>query len=848
MDRTELLPSEERRLEVPRWLTEGNAWPAVRSLAPDGALWMHQVKALEALARGENIVAATSTASGKSLIFQAWTLDRAGRDNAGATAVFYPTKALANDQERRWLEACQQAGMPPGSVGSISGDTPMNRREAILRDAWILIMTPDVCHAWMTRRADSPDIQEFLKSLRNIIIDEAHIYEDVFGSNASYLFRRLITSATVAGNPAPPAFIAATATILDPGDHMRKLTGQDFTVITEEENGSPRFHREILHLPTSHLAGGMEDNTANLIESIIDNDPEAQVIAFIDHRQGVERIARRIGRDSVLPYRSGYQAQDRRDIEQKLQKNEIRAVIATSALELGIDMPDLNYGINADLPRSRKQLIQRMGRVGRSRPGTFIILAKEGRFAEYGETLGQYIRHQVEPSKLYLDNEYVAYQQALCMVSEMRAAGEECLSPPNGCAWPVNFEAALKNAHGRPPGYLAEVRQRSTEQPPHLAYGLRNSGEEQLEMVDVTDRKRPPKPIETIAVKTAIREAYPGAVYNHQRQPFTVRRWARRRETRTPFIEVTHAGRSRDRTKPLLRRVATTGLDQKGIVDGKLRERNNGRIALVNIDITESVEGFQDGTGRIQEYRDTEKHDPTKSRKQTRFPTTGVLLQIREPWFSGETGDPFAARYAVAGALRRHLAYRQSVALPDIGAVVDNLFIRNGMGNRLADDAVLIYDNIHGGLGLTADLWENIQEYAQRILQGAQEMEALSRKSNRQDGPRMPPDTALRLVRWLESVNEHPTADGEENPGPSCWWRIVRPQTQVSIFDEYDQSMTPGTVMEPRWDRKVTYVLNVQDKPVIAEEEAFSPPDSRHDWTLWQPSSGKMQEMSLMDP
>ena len=106
----------------------------------------------------------------------------------------------------------------------------MNRRDPIISRARVVIMTPDVCHAWMTRRADRQSVREFLAKLRNIIIDEAHVYEDVFGSNAAYLFRRLAIATVNAGNPHPPQFVAATATILSPEEHMRKLTGQEFAV------------------------------------------------------------------------------------------------------------------------------------------------------------------------------------------------------------------------------------------------------------------------------------------------------------------------------------------------------------------------------------------------------------------------------------------------------------------------------------------------------------------------------------------------------------------------------------------------------------------------------------------
>ena len=206
--RLEIPASQERRASVPVEIAQGPAWKMTRGVGDDGQLWLHQAEALGALDRGENVVVATATASGKSLVFQAWTLHGIKTNPDATTLVFYPTKALANDQERRWLQACELVGLPRDTVGKVDGDVNVNQREPVLSRARVVIMTPDVCHAWMTRRADAAGVRRFLANLRNVIIDEAHVYEDVFGSNAAYLFRRLAIVAINAGNPKPPQFVA----------------------------------------------------------------------------------------------------------------------------------------------------------------------------------------------------------------------------------------------------------------------------------------------------------------------------------------------------------------------------------------------------------------------------------------------------------------------------------------------------------------------------------------------------------------------------------------------------------------------------------------------------------------
>ena len=831
--------SQERRAAVPDELALGPAWAMTREAGLDGHLWLHQAESLGALNRSENVVVATSTASGKSLVFQAWTLHGIKSSPNPTTLVFYPTKALANDQERRWLEACELVGLPRETIGKINGDVGVNRRDPIIGRARVVIMTPDVCHAWMTRRSDSQVVRDFLARLRNVIIDEAHVYEDVFGSNAAYLFRRLAIAAVNAGNPRPLQFVAATATIRSPEDHMRKLTGQEFVVVDESRNGSPRHPRKLLHLPLQVGQGTAEEQLAALVRSIIENDPEAQVIAFQDSRQGIERVAKLIDRPDVLPYRSGYNPEDRRRIEEKLQKNQIRAVIATSALELGIDMPDLNYGVNLYLPQSRKQLLQRIGRVGRSRPGTFVILASDDQFSQHGETMEAYFQEAVELSNLYLDNEYIAFQQALCMVEEMKAQNADTMSPPTQCAWPTGFADALRNARGRAPRHLDDVLQRTAHTEPHLAYGLRNSGEEKLSIYEVAQEPRTRgRKIEEIEVSAAMREAYPGAVYRHQGQTYTVRRWGRERESKAPYIIMVPAtGLANARTKPISRRAATTGTGREHVVDRRRNVRRRGEIAQTKLVVTESVEGYQDQKGQFQHYHRLRASDPNKSRKQWDFPTSGVHIRIRQPWFDGDSGESWQARHQVADALKAHLAYRRSVAPADVSTAVDNVFVQTSKGYLLSTDSVLVYDNVYGGLGLTEALWWDMEEYAKQLLRGA------DRERRRWARVAISPENAHRLVGWLNEENDEPESSPEE-PGSDSWWRIIRPGSQVRAYYSGTDDVIEGTLSGPVWQDGIKYSVEFPGHGrALAADDQLLPLSSPFDWQVWQPSTGRDQEL-----
>ena len=199
----------ERRDNVPDLIVNGPAWAITQDIRqnsgtetnPEKSMWLHQARALQELCDGKNVAVATATTSGKSRIFQLWTLHQLMTDPEATSLVFYPTKALANDQTNSWNRRCADVGLPGGTVDQINGDVPMNRRDGIMNTSRVFIMTPDVCHAWLTRNAETPSVRKFLQGLRVIVIDEAHTYESIFGSNSAYLFRRLVTAAITAGNP-----------------------------------------------------------------------------------------------------------------------------------------------------------------------------------------------------------------------------------------------------------------------------------------------------------------------------------------------------------------------------------------------------------------------------------------------------------------------------------------------------------------------------------------------------------------------------------------------------------------------------------------------------------------------
>lgn len=520
----------ERRRHLSEEISVGTFTESLKQMLgrEDLSVWEHQAKAIEHLANRRNVIVSTSTASGKSLVFQIEAIRRLSLDTSSRILVIYPQKALASDQFGRWKRLVQSIGIDESIIGRIDGNVPIYERDVTLSNARILLMTPDVCHAWLMRNVGSGPVRRFLEGLSLVVLDEAHIYESAFGSNVAFLLRRLIAAKKKAtrGDLKGKLFqcIATTATVSAPSEHLRLLTGLEFAVVDEEQNGAPHFQRRILHLSGADYGAAGEAAVADIVRGIMDLPERRRFIVFIDSRQGVERVVRSIDDGSVLPYRSGYEAEDRERIEKALRDGSLHGVVATSALELGIDIADMEIGVTLGIPQSRKAFHQRLGRIGRAKPGTFLVIAPPAAFGRLGLTFDDYFRMPVEPSNLYLGNRFIQFAQARCLLEEMEVLGSDMTSLPAGVTWPIGFDGILASARpgaarSREFDFIAQLGADA----PHFNYPLRQVGESSFDIQEGprNDLTR----IGSIAVNQAIREAYPGATYLHAGRAYTVYEW-----------------------------------------------------------------------------------------------------------------------------------------------------------------------------------------------------------------------------------------------------------------------------------------------------------------------------------
>jgi DEAD/DEAH box helicase domain-containing protein len=355
-------------------------------------LYVHQVDAVKHLREGHDVVIVTSTASGKTLCYNIPVLSSLLEDPEARALYLYPTKALAQDQ----LRVLQRYMGPKGirfEAGTYDGDTPASSRRKLRDEAKVLLTNPDMLHSGIL--PNHAKWANFLSRLQYVVIDEIHTYRGIFGSHIANVMRRLNRISEHYGSH--PVFAASSATIANPGEHAEKLLGRKVKVIAED--GSPRGRKQFIfwNPPTIDI-GEMERRSSNieaadLVTRLVLDD--VQTIAFVRARVVSEVITRytreMLGKhrasmkDSVHPYRGGYLPEERREIERRLFSGDLKAVISTNALELGIDVGALHASVIVGYPGSIASTWQQAGRAGRGKEEALTI------FIPYNTPLDQYL-------------------------------------------------------------------------------------------------------------------------------------------------------------------------------------------------------------------------------------------------------------------------------------------------------------------------------------------------------------------------------------------------------------------------------------------------------------------------
>ena len=355
-------------------------------------LFAHQADAWRAARDGRDLLLTTGTSSGKSLAFQAPIVAGQTVDAAATALVLTPTKALAYDQAERFARFAAAAGLPASSVATYDGDTPTSRRPAVRGSVRTLLTNPDMLHAGILPHHTR--WRRWLTGLRWIVVDEVHVYRGVFGGHVAGVLRRLDRVARHYG--ARPGMIATSATLGNPVAHARTVLGRD--VLHLDVDAAPHGPREVMLVRPPLLDADLGlrrpalAEAASLARRLADRG--LQVLVFAGSRQGAEEAVVQLrgpGRatgpsdgDGVRAYRSGLLASERRVIERELRDGTARIVVATNALELGIDIGGVDAVIVAGYPGSASAFWQQLGRAGRAgRPALGLLVLGAGPLDQY---------------------------------------------------------------------------------------------------------------------------------------------------------------------------------------------------------------------------------------------------------------------------------------------------------------------------------------------------------------------------------------------------------------------------------------------------------------------------------
>lgn len=671
-------------------------------------LWTHQAASIAATRLGDHTIVSSGTASGKSLCFNLPVFETIIEDKHARALYLYPTKALAQDQ----LRAIRSFALPTVTAATYDGDTPSEERTSVRRYASIVLSNPDMLHfGILPQHARWAD---FFANLAFVVVDEAHVLRGIFGSHVGAIIRRLRRVALHYGSDL--RFILTSATIGNPGDLAERLVGIPFTVVTED--GSPRGNRlfAFWNPPLLDEAKGVRGSSnwesARLLAAFVEQG--IRTISFAKSRRAAELVAKYAKQmvssddlsDRIRPYRAGYLASERREVERLLFSGELLGVAATTALELGIDVGGLDAVVMNGFPGTVAAVWQQSGRAGRSgQESVAILVAHEDPLDQY------YVNHPsfllskpyeaalvdvTNPNVLRPHLGSAAFEMPLeidradavfgsggkQLAEQMVAQGDLALRSrrPRGSTQAVSF---LHWKRRRPPGRELDIRSAGS------AYALVEDSTGAL--------------LGTVDGARAFHQAHPGAIYLHQGDNWIVT------------------------TLDIENQVA---LVQPATVDYFTQARTTSDIRILSVQSSKLVKEtpFHVGgvivTERVVAY----------ARKSISTGDTLAVVGLDLPeqvlttiafWYT--VGEDVVKRARIGpqdlpGAL--HAAEHAAIGILPLFAMADRWDI-GGVSTALGIDTglptVFIYDGYPGGAGIAERGFEHAEEHLKATLQAVRD-------------------------------------------------------------------------------------------------------------------------------
>lgn len=680
------------------------ALPAPLRAALTGAgiekLYSHQTQALDAARRREDVLVATSTASGKTLCYNLPVLEAVLDDFRNRALYLFPTKALAQDQLRA-LGKLTAAGGPLEKVrfGTYDGDTPPAQRTALRHSGHIILTNPDMLHLGIL--PNHPLWSRTLERLRYVVIDEAHVYRGVFGSHVANVLRRLVRLCDFYGSR--PTFICASATIANPAEHIERLTS--FRPLVVNEDGAPHGPRSFaLWNPPSldcvegepGAAGRRSSNSeaADLMVALVEQGLRA--IVFTKARKVAELIllyARRQLQarrpelaDRIAAYRAGYLAAQRREIERGLFGGDLLAVTATNALELGIDIGELDAAVLVGFPGTIASTWQQAGRAGRGlEPALAVLIAQDNPldqyFVRHPEALfGRPIEHAlIDPGNIYILQNHLAcaaFERPLTLDDEV-LFGAGFMPEVEQLETLGVLELRGGRWFYRPSDYPAEAVSIRSISPDTYAILNRADGGAVLE---------------TVEGSTAFQRIHPGAIYLHQAEAYRVEELDL--ERRLAWVRPSSAGyytQPRELTDVRIHRLWES------------RKAGRTTVSVGEVVVRSQVVGYR----QLRHFSEEVIDELPLELPVEEFETVGVWWEVS----TGVAQDVAAEDLDFAGGL--HAAEHACIGLLPLFAMCDRWDI-GGVSTVLHPDTgtplICIYDGYPGGVGIAERGYELVEE------------------------------------------------------------------------------------------------------------------------------------------
>lgn len=487
-------------------------------------LYSHQAESFEAIEQGRNVVVVTPTASGKTLCYNLPVLNLLLRDPGARAMYLFPTKALAEDQLHELETAIEESGAEIRAF-TYDGDTPQDARKAIRQRANIVLTNPDMLHSGILPHHTR--WTKLFENLRYIVIDELHYYRGVYGSHLANLLRRLKRVCEFYN--AKPRFICSSATIANPRELAEQLTGEAFAMV--DRNGAPRGEKFFIFYnpPVVNRQLGIRRSYINESRRVAMEfiERNLETLVFANNRLATEVLVTYLKdacergplpADAVRGYRGGYLPRERREIERKLREGKIRAVVATNALELGIDIGSLDAVVMAGYPGTIASTWQRAGRAGRRQSTSAAVMVASS------APLDQYIVEHPDyffdrsPEHAYInpDNLEILLAHLKCAAFELPLRDGEKFGPH-----PVDDMCRfLEEA-----GFLhhsAGAWHWTSESYPADATSLRAISSDNFVVVDITGE---PQVIAEVSFSAALTTLHEKAIYLHEARQYHVERF-----------------------------------------------------------------------------------------------------------------------------------------------------------------------------------------------------------------------------------------------------------------------------------------------------------------------------------